>query len=331
VTPTSPHDRLFHFTFRHPAHVAGWLAHALPNPVAHAIDWTSLIPASERLLGARLRPHLADLVFAARLRDHDHWLLLLVEHKAYPDHGVHDQLLRYTVHLRRLAAHGELVPFCVPVLLQHGGNVPTQRDHAVVLEPEGVRQALVAMQPQLAFVVDDLTDCDELDLRRPGMTPLAQLTLLCLECLPRCDGNEALAAIARWADLLQAVENAPAPPLGDDAVDAIGWYLLDVTDVGLDDLQMAFQQHLNRYRSPIMTTAERIRQEGVAQGITQGITQGLSRGQTKTLLRQMHKRFGPLPDAVVARIQTASEAELDRLTDSILDVDSLDGLLADPS
>ena len=122
-----------------------------------------------------------------------------------------------------------------------------------------------------------------------------------------------------------AVENAQAPPLGDDAVDAIGWYLLDVTDVGLDDLQMAFQQHLNRYRSPIMTTAERIRQEGVSQGITQG----LSRGQAKTLLRQMHKRFGPLPDAVVARIQAASEAELDRLTDRILDVGSLDALLAD--
>ena len=156
------------------------------------------------------------------------------------------------------------------------------------------------------------------------MTPLAQLTLLCLECLPRCHGDEALAAIARWADLLQAVENADAPPLGDDAVDAIGWYLLDVTDVGLDDLQMAFQQHLNRYRSPIMTTAERIRQEGVSQGITQG----LSRGQAKTLLRQMHKRFGPLSDAVVARIQAASEAELDRLTDRILDVDSLDALLA---
>jgi hypothetical protein len=153
------------------------------------------------------------------------------------------------------------------------------------------------------------------------MTPLAQLTLLCLECLPRCHGDEALAAIARWADLLQAVENADAPPLGDDAVDAIGWYLLDVTDVGLDDLQMAFQQHLNRYRSPIMTTAERIRQEGVSQG--------LSRGQAETLLRQMHKRFGPLSDAVVARIQAASEAELDRLTDRILDVDSLDALLAD--
>lgn len=157
------------------------------------------------------------------------------------------------------------------------------------------------------------------------MTPLAQLTLLCLECLPRCRGDEALAAIARWADLLQAVENADAPPLGDDAVDAIGWYLLDVTDVGLDDLQMAFQQHLNRYRSPIMTTAERIRQEGISQGITQGMAQG----QAATLLRQLQRRFGPLPDAVVARITTATQAELDRYTDRILDVDRLDALFAD--
>jgi flagellar biosynthesis/type III secretory pathway protein FliH len=79
-----------------------------------------------------------------------------------------------------------------------------------------------------------------------------------------------------------------------------------------------------------MTTAERIRQEGVSQGISQGITQGLSqglsRGQVKTLLHLLHKRFGPLPEAVVARIQAASDAELDRLTDRILDADSLDAL-----
>lgn len=80
-----------------------------------------------------------------------------------------------------------------------------------------------------------------------------------------------------------------------------------------------------------MTTAERIRQEGVSEGLSKGISQGLSRGQAKTLLRQLHKRFGPLPEAVVARVQAATEAELDRLTDRILDVDSLDALFADPS
>jgi hypothetical protein len=90
---------------------------------------------------------------------------------------------------------------------------------------------------------------------------------------------------------------------------------------------MAFQQHLNRYRSPIMTTAERIRQEGVSEGLSKG----MPKGQTKTLLRLLHKRFGPLPDDVVARVQAAPEAELDRLTDRILDVDSLEALLADPS
>jgi hypothetical protein len=78
-----------------------------------------------------------------------------------------------------------------------------------------------------------------------------------------------------------------------------------------------------------MTTAERIRQEGISQGITQGITQGMAQGQAATLLRQLQRRFGPLPDAVVARITTATQAELDRYTDRILDVDRLDALFAD--
>jgi flagellar biosynthesis/type III secretory pathway protein FliH len=92
---------------------------------------------------------------------------------------------------------------------------------------------------------------------------------------------------------------------------------------------MAFQKHLNRYRSPIMSTAERIRQEGVTEGISKGISQGMAQGQAATLLRQLQKRFGPLPEAVVARITAATQAELDRYTDRILDVDRLDALFAE--
>lgn len=211
--------------------------------------------------------------------------------------------------------------------------MPEQDDTFPGLPTAPWREALLALQPRLRLVVDDVSGLSERQLLRDGLTALAQLTLLCLECLPRCRGDEALDAIARWGDLLRAVEEAAGPPLAEDAIDAIGWYLLEVTDVGLDDLQMAFQEHLTQYRSPIMSTAERIRQEslslGLSQGLSQGLRKGLSQGRAATLERLLQRRFGPLSEATIARLQAATSDELDRWTDRLLDVASLDALFAD--
>lgn len=330
MAPPSPHDRLFHFVFRHQAHLATWLATALPSAIALALDWSSLAPASERLPGLGLRSHFADLVFTVRLAGGPDQLWLVVEHKAWPDPGVQGQLLRYLVHLRRAAVRrSEAPPLCAAVLLQHGGAMPEQDDAFPWLPAAPWREALLALQPRLQLVVDDLSGCSEPQLRRSGLTALAQLTLLCLECLPRCQGDEALEALARWGDLLRAVEEAAGPPLADDAIDAIGWYLLEVTDVGLDTLQMAFQKHLTQYRSPIMSTAERIRQESLRQGLSQGLSQGLCQGRAATLERLLRRRFGPLAEATVARLQTATTDELDRWTDRLLDAASLAAVFAD--
>ena len=330
MTPQSPHDRLFHFVFRHPAHLATWLATALPAPIADAIDWNSLASASERLPGPRLRSHFADLVFTVRLAGCTDQLWLVVEHKAWSDPSVQGQLLRYLVHLRRAAMRrSEAPPLCAALLLQHGGAMPEQDDTFPGLPTAPWRDALLALQPRLRLVVDDVSGHSERQLLRAGLTALAQLTLLCLECLPRCPGDEALDAIARWGDLLRAVEEAAGPPLAEDAIDAIGWYLLEVTDVGLDDLQMAFQKHLTQYRSPIMSTAERIRQESLSQGLSQGLRKGLSQGRAATLERLLQRRFGPLSEATMARLQAATSDELDRWTDRLLDAASLDALFAD--
>ncbi|MBZ0150032.1 MAG: Rpn family recombination-promoting nuclease/putative transposase, partial [Planctomycetes bacterium] len=119
----SPHDRLFSFTFRNAQHAACWLQSVLPPLLTAAIDWTTLTPLRERFPGVRLRPHLADAGFAAQLdlAGEAHPIALLIEHKSHDDAEVEQQLLRYTIHLRR-ALQQQLgrPPFVVPVLLRHG-------------------------------------------------------------------------------------------------------------------------------------------------------------------------------------------------------------------
>jgi predicted transposase/invertase (TIGR01784 family) len=322
----TPHDRLFHSTFRRPRFVAAWLRHVLPPAIVAAVAWDTLVPASEHAVGLRLRSHFADLVFAARLIGSDEEVLLILEHKADPDAGLRSQVLRYSVHLRRLAMkRGEREPLVVAVVLHHAHD-PFRHLEA----PH--HPAFASLQPHVDFVVDDLCGSTEDELRRPALPAQAQLTLLALATLRRFTNSDVLGAIDRWGDLLRAIDGGDGEPTPDDALDAFAEYVLETTDVSSEDLQMAFSKNLSKPDTSIMTTAQRLRSEGQAlghsKGLTQGLIQGLTQGQMQTLLRLLTRKFGGLPPELLHRLTNANQAELDLWTDRVLDAKSLTDVFA---
>ena len=85
-----------------------------------------------------------------------------------------------------------------------------------------------------------------------------------------------------------------------------------------------------------MTTGQRIRlesrqlgrEEGRREGNQEGRQQGLTEARQQTLLRQLQRRFGPLPEQHTQRVLAAGTAELDRWLDRILDAASVDDVFA---
>jgi flagellar biosynthesis/type III secretory pathway protein FliH len=80
--------------------------------------------------------------------------------------------------------------------------------------------------------------------------------------------------------------------------------------------------------------------QGVARGEAQGLEQGLAQGETQAarsfLLRQLRKRFGPLPAGVVERIEAADREWCEAMGERLLDAASLEemglgGIGAPPS
>jgi hypothetical protein len=57
-----------------------------------------------------------------------------------------------------------------------------------------------------------------------------------------------------------------------------------------------------------------------------GVLEGEARGRAETLLRQLRKRYGTVPDAIVERIHAAGTNDLDQWTDAVLDAPSLDAV-----
>ena len=85
-----------------------------------------------------------------------------------------------------------------------------------------------------------------------------------------------------------------------------------------------------------MTLAERFdqwaleyEQKGIQKGKQEGLQEGLQKGEGLLLQRQLARRFGPLPDAVLQRIAAASITELELWGDRVLDAASLDDVFRD--
>ena len=66
--------------------------------------------------------------------------------------------------------------------------------------------------------------------------------------------------------------------------------------------------------------------KGRKEGHKEGRKEGRKEGERALLTRQLQKRFGELPPAVLARLEAADEATLERWGEALLDARALDDL-----
>nr|VFK21277.1 MAG: protein of unknown function (DUF4351) [Candidatus Kentron sp. LPFa]VFK34695.1 MAG: protein of unknown function (DUF4351) [Candidatus Kentron sp. LPFa] len=65
-------------------------------------------------------------------------------------------------------------------------------------------------------------------------------------------------------------------------------------------------------------------QQGRLEGLLEGEAKGETKGEAKLLMRQLSRRFQPLPNEVTDRIQKADPNTIEIWADRILDAKSLD-------
>lgn len=86
----------------------------------------------------------------------------------------------------------------------------------------------------------------------------------------------------------------------------------------------------------VMTCAERIRQQAVAEGrevwrnegLRLGLKQGLQQGQIELLRNLLEHRFGPLPEAQRQRLTEGSTHDFERWSRALLDARTLADVFA---
>jgi len=333
----NPHDALVKGVFGKPEHIQGMLRAIVPAAVAEELDWSTLTLCPGSFVDLALKEQHTDLLYSATWRDGSEFLVyFLFEHLSAPPKKnslLAFRLLRYQVriwedwHARHQDAKS--LPMIIPVVMYHGvtpWSEPRLFD-ALLDVPASVRPALAPYLVQFAYLLNDLSEISDEDLRNRAMTSLAKLATICLKHART--SADFIKILVRWMDVAGEVATAPN---GLNALAQVLCYILEVNDhVQREALQALLERELGpEAKEAIVTAGQQIRQEGIEQGRQEGRREGRREGECAVLLRQLRRRFGDAVDTdIEQRIATASIEQIDTWADRVLSAATLTELLAD--
>jgi predicted transposase YdaD len=308
-----PHDALFRGVFGDPECAGELLRSTLPDAVTAAIDWASLRAVEGSFVDEALRGQQADLLFTATAQGRATLLYVLLEHKADDDRFTALQLLRYVVRIwqrcRRDEPERARLPPVLPLVLHHGPQRwRAPRDLRALLDLDGLPSEFAAQQPAFWFPVDDLTAQGEHALHQRNLSVRSLLPLLHLQWLRRRRDTAAL--LRTWQTLYRALLAVPG---GREIAYRLVSYTAAVSNEPTERLRLAFADLEPAMEAKYMTTAEQLMQQG----------------RTQILLTLLEQRFGPLPEAVIGRVEHSTPAELDRIARSVLTAPTLAAVFGD--
>ena len=204
----NPHEILFRFVFSQPANARDLLRKALPRAIAAGIEWRSLCVFDESFVDRRLRKSQMDLLFSALLRGHRVLLYLLIAHGSRDDRSTVLHLFSSMTAIwrrwQRDHPRQQRLPPILPLVLHRGtASFTAPRNLRGLLDLEGLPAALVAMQPQFTFALDDLASQSDEQLQARVGSCFAKFALLCLQRAKASDAWNVEATLRGWGQLME--------------------------------------------------------------------------------------------------------------------------------
>jgi hypothetical protein len=319
----TPHDALFRFAFTQPAVAADHFRSHLPRQLVAAARWHTMQLQPGSFVDQDLKQVHSDVLYRVELADGPSlWLYVLFEHQSTVDPMMAWRVLRYMVRiwdrvLDERAGTARGLPFVLPMVLYNGERRWTVAEAFEALFPldriaEAVRAPLLERVPRFRYVLQDLSVLPDDALR--GMV-LREAVLLAFKHARTATWW----TLRAWLDLLLRVA---AEPDGLHAVEALWRYVLTVASGPPPEEVRAYLV------ARLTPEGQRLIMGYGEQLIEQGRQEGRQEGEARLLLMLLRHRFGELADDVVARIEAATEAEIEVWVKRAVDAANLEAVLA---
>jgi predicted transposase/invertase (TIGR01784 family) len=322
----NPHNRFAQAIFTDPAQAEVVLRAVLPPEVLAHLDFTQAELQPSLFTDEELTERRSDFLFKVPMAGEDAYVLVLLEHQSSVDRLMAARVLVYVGRaIDRHLLHNptaKSIPAVIPVVLYHGEEGWTAATELFDLYalPEDAKPALRPVLPSLRFLLDDLSQTQDEDLRqRPGPV-LARLALIVLrhaqELRTAKDPAATLLALATAVgDLLQQVADRTGRTV-------VFRYMLEIIELEPEEGRQILLRALpDKVKEDIVTAADQLRAEGRAEGEVKTLR--------RVLLRLLREKFTTLPVEAEQRIAAANADELDAWTTRVLKASSLNEVFAD--
>ena len=305
--PTQPHDKLFKGLLDQPGAAGALLRERLPPEISCLLtdDPPELVEGA--FVDEALHASQSDRLFRAFLKAGGEVLLyVLIDHKSTPEPGIILQLLGYMVRIWVRYAGGKArllrsLPPILPLIVYHGAAEWTislsLRD--MIDAPEAIKRH----QPDVRYTLVDLGPIPNEHL---SAYPPLRAGLLVLKYSHRDGDTETV--------LVQAFNDARDHP---SLFSMLTVYVTTVYDeVTPALLRRAIRKVNPEWEDTMLSIAAK-------EWMAEGRAEGEAKGKADMLLRQLRRRFTPLPASLEERVRAADSDQLDEWSERILEARAL--------
>jgi predicted transposase YdaD len=165
----------------------------------------------------------------------------------------------------------ERLPIIIPLVLYHGRSGRTQTSTRFASLLNGPTDALAAYIPDFNYVLYDLTQFSDEQIKG---TVMARVAMLLFKHIFDPQVRDKLPAVLSLLVDLSQKQTVP------QYFETVFRYIINnIDDVSAEDLTRIVKESLSEKQGAfVMTLAEKLRQEGFEKGIQQGIQQGVQQG-----------------------------------------------------
>ena len=102
-----------------------------------------------------------------------------------------------------------------------------------------------------------------------------------------------------------------------------------IEDMALEEIEPMLSERIQKWTDELI---QKGRDEGItvgkAEGLAEGKSEGLTEGHARVFIALFEKKFGPMSDAVLARVTSASADQLLRFSERLLSATTLDDVFS---
>ena len=285
-----PHDHLFKRVFGVPAEAASFLRARLPAPLSRSLHWPTLKRHPDSFVTPDLRGAASDLLFEVRYAEPGAdtaplWLYLLFEHQSTPDFWLRLRLLGYCCRIwerdRRDHKEARHLRPILPLVFYQGPTGWRPSRQFADLFPAGVRDW--PWLPRFEHLLFDQTKVSPAQAAGSVRARLLlQLTMM------HAFSRSVREARQRMGRLLEDLERE-----GSGGQDDMKMFVRYILETGPEDTPEEMGEQLSRTAAggELMTSGERLREEGRREGRLEGQRELMTSGER---LREEGRREGRL-------------------------------------